>query len=94
MKINICGSILTDWHYHEDGCHPPCIRWGRDLIHGWDGVDLVYVKDQNHWQPIFTGKLLDLRKIYNGPNSFASLEKAKNTIDEFLQRTSKLMIFW
>ena len=70
---------------------PGC--WARDTYESV--IESIEIHDfGNGFYPSFYRNFACLTNIYSGPEYFADLDEAKEYIDEFLIRVSKLKAFW
>lgn len=88
------------WHSGDDGSFGETI-WYRKLIpyQDYDSTIIVNVRtiDANHWYVNFYSQLVFLHKYFpcNLPDGFeGDLDFAKNHVDNFLIRMSKLTAFF
>lgn len=94
MTVKIGSFVIGDWVKTQDG------RWIRDILEDDYGT-LIYVcktllDDKKVYKVVFSGKLDFLIPHYESMYSSLSrktLSEAKNTIDSFLIRFEKLVLF-
>src|ERR1700679_666767 len=95
MIIQFSPKIeLSSWHQNGSYMHP---IWGRKLIpyQDYDEVIIISVRmlDTTNWYANFYSELAFLHKYF--PQSVeGDLEFAKNEVDNFLIRMSKLVPFF
>jgi hypothetical protein len=93
MIINIGGRSLCEWY--TQGIIGEEL-WSRDdIYHNTYGIDIAYNEIEDYYSVSFYGGICSkISDMYSGPRRFNDLNKAKDTIDEFILRLSKLRVFW
>jgi hypothetical protein len=70
-------------------------RWSRDDVGiPAHGIDIRGSSGSLYSVSFYGGIYFDIQDLYSGPQFFLSLEEAKQYVDEFLVRISKLRMFW